>query len=103
MQDLQKSLATMDREESKKFLKPLQDKPLKLTDDISNFIQLNCCSYMTFKYCSTLLEILTLVESLIRNDREDTWDLHMLRNCLLYFLLLMLQIIFLDVPSICRI
>lgn len=75
---MQKSLATKDREESQKFLKLLQDKPLKLTDDFNNFIQLSCSSYKTFKYWNTFLEIVTLVENLIRSDREDNGDLHIL-------------------------
>ena len=78
IQDLQKSLADKDIEKSQKFLKLLQDKSLKLIDDLNTFIQLNSSRYKTFKYWNTFLEMVTLVENLIRSDREGNWALHIL-------------------------
>ena len=43
-----------------RLLKQLQNKPLKLTEDFNSFLQLNCNSYMIFKYWNTFLEMVIL-------------------------------------------
>ena len=90
IKDLQRSLTEKkNMESSQRLLEQLQNKPLKPIEDFNSFIQLNCNSYRTFEYLNTFLEMVMLVETLIRSDREDYWDLHILKNSFQFLLLLM--------------
>lgn len=78
IQDLKKSLTDRDTENSQKILKQLQEKTLNVIDDLNKFIEMSCDRCKTFKYWNTFLKMVTLVENLVRSDREGNWHLHIM-------------------------
>ena len=75
IKDLQKSLAEKNKEN--RLLDNYKINPSNSLKTLS-FIQLNCNSYMILKYWNTFLEMVMLVEILIRSDRKGYCDLQII-------------------------
>lgn len=85
LRDLQSTVEKKDITESPRYIVKFSEECTKLVDDLDKFIKARSESNENFKFWATFLDMIAVVQDLLRADREGLWELHLdAVQCALY-------------------